>query len=542
MDAIVPPSIREQAPIPLPGPMTEAAALAKLKAIAARNRVMKSYIGQGYYGTHTPGVILRNILENPAWYTAYTPYQPEISQGRLEALVNFQTMVCDLDRHGDRQRVDARRSHRRGRGDDARAAHGQERRAAASSSPTTCSRRRSTSCARARSRSASRWSSGPADDGGGGRRVRASLLQYPGRQRRRARLPRARVAAACARCARDRRRRPPRAHAARLARRMGRRRRRRARRSASACRWATAARTRASSPRATSSSARCRDASSASPSMRTAIPRIGSRCRRASSTSAARRRRRTSARRRCCSRSSRACTPCITVPEGLTRIARRVHRLTAILRAGPRAARLRRAAPTRTSTRIVVATARATARDRRARRRRRASTSAASSEATLGISLDETTTREDVEAIWRIVRRRAPRRSPSTTSTPRSATRLPAAARASTPFLTHPVFHRYRSETEMLRYLRRLADRDLALDRAMIPLGSCTMKLNATSEMIPGDVARVRRAASVRARRPGRGLSRDDRASSSRCSARSPATTPCRCSPTRDRRASTRAC
>src|SRR5207344_2673155 len=89
-------AIREQAPIPLPGAMSEAASLAKLAAIAAGNRVMKSYIGQGYYGTHTPGVILRNILENPAWYTAYTPYQPEIAQGRLEALVNFQTMVCDL--------------------------------------------------------------------------------------------------------------------------------------------------------------------------------------------------------------------------------------------------------------------------------------------------------------------------------------------------------------------------------------------------------------------------------------------------------------
>ena len=76
--------------------MPEAEALAKLKALAADNRVLKSCIGLGYYGTHTPGVILRNILENPAWYTAYTPYQPEIAQGRLEALVNFQTMVCDL--------------------------------------------------------------------------------------------------------------------------------------------------------------------------------------------------------------------------------------------------------------------------------------------------------------------------------------------------------------------------------------------------------------------------------------------------------------
>ena len=77
-------------------PLTEEAALAKLRGIAGQNRVAKSLIGQGYYGTHTPGVILRNILENPAWYTAYTPYQPEISQGRLEAMLNFQQMVIDL--------------------------------------------------------------------------------------------------------------------------------------------------------------------------------------------------------------------------------------------------------------------------------------------------------------------------------------------------------------------------------------------------------------------------------------------------------------
>ena len=70
--------------------------LAELRALADRNTVAASMIGLGYYGTHTPGVIQRNVLENPAWYTAYTPYQPEISQGRLEALLNFQTMVTDL--------------------------------------------------------------------------------------------------------------------------------------------------------------------------------------------------------------------------------------------------------------------------------------------------------------------------------------------------------------------------------------------------------------------------------------------------------------
>ncbi|HZV37170.1 MAG TPA: glycine dehydrogenase (aminomethyl-transferring), partial [Pseudoxanthomonas sp.] len=95
-EAIVPGSIAATGALALRGSMTEVEALQEIRAIAAKNDVFRSFIGQGYYGTHTPNVILRNVLENPAWYTAYTPYQAEISQGRMEALVNFQQMCADL--------------------------------------------------------------------------------------------------------------------------------------------------------------------------------------------------------------------------------------------------------------------------------------------------------------------------------------------------------------------------------------------------------------------------------------------------------------
>ncbi len=96
IDQTVPAAIALQEPVDLGGAMTESDALAKLRALANKNELRKSFIGLGYYDTHTPNVIIRNVLENPSWYTAYTPYQPEISQGRLECLLNFQQMVLDL--------------------------------------------------------------------------------------------------------------------------------------------------------------------------------------------------------------------------------------------------------------------------------------------------------------------------------------------------------------------------------------------------------------------------------------------------------------
>ncbi|PIY03428.1 MAG: glycine dehydrogenase (aminomethyl-transferring), partial [Bacteroidetes bacterium CG_4_10_14_3_um_filter_31_20] len=92
----VPQNIRLTKPLNLPDGISEYEYLIKLRKIAAKNKIFKTYIGKGYYGTITPSVILRNILENPSWYTSYTPYQAEISQGRLEALLNFQTVVLEL--------------------------------------------------------------------------------------------------------------------------------------------------------------------------------------------------------------------------------------------------------------------------------------------------------------------------------------------------------------------------------------------------------------------------------------------------------------
>jgi len=479
MEAIVPASIREAAPLALPPAVPETEALARLSAIAAKNRVLTSMIGQGYYGTHTPGVILRNVLENPAWYTAYTPYQPEISQGRLEALVNFQTMVCDLT------------------GMAIANASMLDEATAAAEAMTLCLRMTKGKSTRffvadgvfAQTLDVVRTRAQPlgieivtgtaAEAAGAG--AFAVLLQYP--------------------CAdgdvRDFRALTAAVHAAggyvvvaadilalTLFRAPG--------------EWdadvVVGSTQRFGVPMGYGGPhagyLATRDAFKRSmpgrlvgvtvdadggPAYRLALQTREQHIRREKAT-------------------SNICTAQVLLaviaamyavyhgPAGLTTIARRVHRLAAILKAGLLRAGFK--VPTAEFFDTITIATGARTDDILARGvaaginfRRVAGT-------TLGISLDETTTRDDVARVWRVFAGGAVDFTvASLDATVTDA--LPAALARTTPFLTHPVFNRYHSETEMLRYLRRLADRDIALDRSMIPLGSCTMKLNATSEMIP---------------------------------------------------------
>ena len=479
MEAIVPASIREATPLALPPAVPETVALARLKAIAAKNRVLTSMIGQGYYGTHTPGVILRNILENPAWYTAYTPYQPEISQGRLEALVNFQTMVCDLT------------------GMAIANASMLDEATAAAEAMTLCMRMTKGKSTRffvaddvfaqtldvVRTRAQPlglEVVTGPADQAAAAGAF-AVLLQYPGAngdvRDLRALTAAVHAAAGYVVVAAD-------ILALTLLRAPG--------------EWdadvVVGSTQRFGVPMGYGGPhagyLATRDAFKRSmpgrlvgvtvdadggPAYRLALQTREQHIRREKAT-------------------SNICTAQVLLaviagmyavyhgPAGLTTIARRVHRLTAILRAG--LIRTGFAVPTiEFFDTITIATGERTG-DILARGVAAGINFRPVDGAALGISLDETTTRDDVTRVWRVFAGGDIDFTVAELDATVSDALLAPLGRA-TPFLTHPVFNRYHSETEMLRYLRRLADRDIALDRSMIPLGSCTMKLNATAEMIP---------------------------------------------------------
>ena len=474
-DAIVPASIKSAASLALPAPISEVEAIAKIRSIADRNQVFRSFIGQGYYGTHTPNVILRNILENPAWYTAYTPYQAEISQGRMEALINFQTMCADLT--------------------------GMEiANASLLDEATACAEAMTLAKRSCKSKSNLFFvSSGVHPQSIEVIRTRAEplgievrvgtdaeamnadafgvMLQYPDTfgaindYRALAEAVHARgglVAVATDLLALTLIAAPGEwgadivvgnsqrfgvpfgfggPHAAFMA---------------------------------------CRDAYKRSMPGRligVSIDAEGKPAYRLTLQTREQHIRREKA-------TSNICTAQVLLavmasmyavyhgPEGLTRIARRTHRLAAILAGALRGAGVAVGEDffdTLLVSGIAAGEIHARAQAAHVNLRHVDSTS-------VGISLDETTTREDVIRLAGLF---GVEIADIDALDAAAADAIPVSAKRSSAFLQHPVFNTHHSEHELLRYMRALADKDLAMDRTMIPLGSCTMKLNATAEMIP---------------------------------------------------------
>jgi len=484
-DAIVPASIKSASPLALPGAVTEVEALAQIRAVAAKNQVFRSFIGQGYYGTHVPNVILRNVLENPAWYTAYTPYQAEISQGRMEALINFQTMCADLTG------MDIANASLLDEATAAAEAMTLAKRSAKSRSniflvagdthPQTLALLQT----RAEplglvveivgSTDAFHQKLGAGDYFG-------VLVQYPASSGWIAEWDRdadiihshnALFVVATDLLALTLLKPPGEMgadivvgntqrfgvpfgfggpHAAFMA---------------------------------------CRDAFKRSMPGRligVSIDAEGKPAYRLTLQTREQHIRREKA-------TSNICTAQVLLavmasmyavyhgPEGLTRIASRVARMTAILAAGLRELGHAVVHDSAFDTVCVDAGGQSAAIVERATAHR--TNLRVRANGSLCISLDETTTRADLELLWRVFSTDAAA-LPSVDALDASAPSLiPAALARTSAFMTHPVFNTHHSEHELLRYMRSLADKDLAMDRTMIPLGSCTMKLNATAEMIP---------------------------------------------------------
>ncbi len=473
-DAIVPASIKSDAPLALPEAMTEVEALAKIRAIADKNQVFRSFIGQGYYGTHTPNVILRNVLENPAWYTAYTPYQAEISQGRMEALINFQTMVTDLTAMeiANASLLDEATAAAEAMTLCKRSAKSKSNvfYVAADCHPQTIEVLRT----RAEGVGIELCIGAAADSVGVD--CFGVLLQYPNTFGRvcdyQALCDVAHAHGALVAVATD-------LLALTVLKAPG--------------EWGADIVVGNSQrfgvpfgfggPHAAFMS--CRDAFKRSMPGRligVSIDADGKPAYRLTLQTREQHIRREKA-------TSNICTAQVLLAvmaamyavyhgrDGLLRIAYRTHRLAAILAAGLRASGVQVDADFFDTLHVSGVDASAIhARARSARINLREEDSQR-----LCISLDETTTRADVVALGQLFGADI-----DVDALDASApSELPAALCRESDFLSHPVFNTHHSEHEMLRYLRSLADKDLALDRTMIPLGSCTMKLNATAEMIP---------------------------------------------------------
>ena len=481
IDAIVPRSIARTRPMALPATLSEHQALAELKALASKNQVLKSFIGQGYHGTHTPGVILRNILENPAWYTAYTPYQAEISQGRMEALVNFQTLVCDLTGMpmANASMLDEATA--------AAEAMTLAKRSVKSKSDTIivagdCHPQTIEVIQTRAAPLGLKVIVGFAPKLMDEHDYFAVVAQYPSTsglihdlkpfvEKAHAKQAAFIVAAdllaltllvppgefdADIVVGNTQRFGVPMAgggpHAAYLA-----------------CRDEYK---RAMPGRLVGVSVDTHG----HPAYRLALQTREQHIRREKAT-------------------SNICTAQVLLaviasmyavyhgPAGLKRIAQRVASYTAILAEGLKTLGIPVVTPFAFDTVTVAAGERAEtilqrARDGGANLR-------LVSPGQIGIALDETTTRDDLRSLWSWFAEGGQALPDIAAFEKGIEPLIPEHLRRSSAFLTHPVFNSHHSETEMLRYIRSLSDKDLALDRSMIPLGSCTMKLNATSEMMP---------------------------------------------------------
>ncbi len=476
----VPASIRLNRPIRLPAGRSEYEVLAGLKAIAAQNQVFRSYIGMGYYDCITPAVIQRNILENPGWYTQYTPYQAEISQGRLEALLNFQTMVADLT------------------GMEIANASLLDEATAAAEAMTMCQSLKegrnvffvSAAChpqtidvVKTRAQALGiEIAVGNHGNFQFNDQVSGALVQYPDTFGEihdfRPFVEKAHAAGALVVVAADllglTLLRPPGEFGADIA--IG-----------SAQRFgvplgyggphAAFFATRDSFKRhmpgrivGVSKDSRGR------PALRLALQTREQHIRREKAT-------------------SNICTAqallaniasmyaCYHGPDGLGKIAQRIHLLARVLADGLK--RLGYDVGTTAffdTVRVNLGTKRAADILKIAELHRM--NFRAIDERTLGVSLDETTNENDVVEIWQVFNGdKATGFNPADLAD--CASRITHHASRSSGFLTHPVFNSYHSETEMMRYIKRLESRDLSLTTSMIPLGSCTMKLNAAAEMLP---------------------------------------------------------
>ncbi|WP_233133292.1 aminomethyl-transferring glycine dehydrogenase [Acetobacter sp. DmW_043] len=481
MKQTVPDEIRLSAPMGIGEGWTEEEVLAHLRRLASQNQVMTSLIGQGYYGTVLPAVIQRNILENPAWYTAYTPYQPEISQGRLEALLNFQTMITELTG------LDIANASLLDEATAAAEAMSLAHRVARSKASTffvdaECHPQTLTVLkTRAEPLGITIVVGNPATDLVASD-IFGALFQYPGTSG----------------VLKDLR---PFADAVHQA------------GGIVAVAADLLALTLLTSPGelgadiAVGSSQRfgvpmgfggphaayiaVRDAhkrnlpgrlvgvsvdSAGNPAYRLALQTREQHIRREKAT-------------------SNICTAQVLLaiiagmygvyhgPEGLKAIARRVHGLTATLAAGLKA--LGATVETSHFFDTITVQAGAAAQDILVKARAAGINLRDAGGGRLGISLDETTTAEIVYAVWTVFEKTAGQVESMARGLSAAGSALPDTLNRTSAFMTQPVFRSCQSETDMLRYLRRLADKDLALDRTMIPLGSCTMKLNATVEMLP---------------------------------------------------------